>query len=193
MELSLGQGYRVPASAATIIQKTRVLFVVAPSNFRDEEFQQPYLRLKEAGAKVVVASVGVDAAFGMLGMRVKVDVDATKANMDDFDVLVLIGGSGVIEHKLDENKAILALVKQAFALRKLVGAICVAPRILAAAKVLDGRYVTCWRDPETIDIVKKAGAVYVREPSVHDGQLVTADGPASAERFARTLIDAITA
>lgn len=72
----------------------------------------------------------------------------------------------------------------------LFGAICIAPRILAHAHVLSGKKATGWNhDQKLQDIFANAGAVYVAQPCVVDGNIITADGPKSAEIFSERIIE----
>ena len=74
---------------------------------------------------------------------------------------------------------------------KPVGAICIAPCILAKAGVLKGRRATVFPGKEYTDILREGGATVVRAAVVEDGLLVTANGPNAAARFGDALIRAL--
>ncbi|MEK7136703.1 MAG: DJ-1/PfpI family protein, partial [Patescibacteria group bacterium] len=80
--------------------------------------------------------------------------------------------------------------------RFMLGAICIAPTILARAGVLRGKKATVW-DPSTgsgqvalptpSQVLRECGAQYTGEAVTVDGKIVTANGPAAAEEFGRRL------
>ena len=57
------------------LEGKKVLMVIAPSDFRDEELLKPKEMFEKAGAEVIVVSSGVSTAKGMLGTVVNVDAD----------------------------------------------------------------------------------------------------------------------
>src|SRR3989344_326100 len=72
---------------------------------------------------------------------------------------------------------------------KKLAAICIAPTILARAGVLKGKRATAWTsalNKKSIDILKENGAEYVDKPVVED-EIITANGPESAEEFGNVL------
>jgi deglycase len=72
---------------------------------------------------------------------------------------------------------------------KTVAAICHAPWVAVSAGILKGRRITCV--PAIKDDVVNAGADYVDEPVVVDGNLVTSRRPDDLPVFLPALIDAI--
>jgi len=162
-----------------------ILFVIAPSNFRDEEYQRPREVLENAGFKVTVASKGVKTARGMLGMTVEVDKDLTEVTVRDFAAIVFVGGSGSSVYFNDQTA--LNLAKEAYQQGKVIGAICVAPSILANAGILKDKKATCFSS-EAGNLQAK-GAIYSKDSVTVDGKIVTADGPAAAELFGQKIVE----
>ena len=115
-----------------------------------------------------------DAAFG--------DVEP-----DGFDALVLPGGRA--PEFLRYDKKLLGITQHFFEYQKPVGSICHGIEILAAADVIRGKRVTtiprCRLDAEF------AGAIYVAEPLVIDGNLFCCrfkrECPAWMKAFAEAL------
>jgi len=165
----------------------RVLFIVAPQNFRDEEYQKPRQILEGAGWQTEVASKGVSEAVGMFGAKAKIDKDISQVNVDDYLGVVFVGGTGAAVYFEDQNA--LSLAKTAFEKGKVVGAICIAPSILANAGILQGRKATAFSS-EAGNLTAK-GAFYIGEPVTVDGKIVTANGPGTAEEFGKKLADAL--
>jgi len=169
----------------------KVLLVIAPSDFRDEELFRTREVIENAGYKTFVASTSMSEAVGMLGGKAKLDFLVSQVNLSDYAAVVFIGGQGVEEHNLPENSDVLKLAKSASSSGKIVAAICIAPRILARAGVVKGRKVTSFGDNETISSLRQAGANYTGKAVEVDGMLITADGPSSAGKFGEEIVKAL--
>ncbi|MBN2478434.1 DJ-1/PfpI family protein [Candidatus Micrarchaeota archaeon] len=163
----------------------KVLFVIAPKNFRDEELMEPKKVLEGKGHKVVVASMGKNECTGMLGKKVKPDIDVKEAKAEDYDAVIIIGGSGAAG--LAENKEVLKLVKKAKELGKVYGAICIAPMVLGKAGVAKGKKLTLFRSEEAVRMVKEGGAEIVEQDVVQDEKMITASGPKAAKKFGEAI------
>ena len=120
----------------------KVLLIVAPVDFRDEEAFEPKRALEERGVEVVVASRGTKVAKGKLGGELKVDVELNDVQVDEYDAVVFAGGPGARTY-FDYQKA-RELAKQAVEKGKVLAAICIAPQILARAGLLKGKRATVW-------------------------------------------------
>lgn len=158
--------------------------IIAPQNFRDEEFLEPKKIFEENKIQVSVCSKGVAEASGMLGARVKVDIDLMQAKPDDYDALVFVGGSGSSIYF--NNQVALTLAKNAVYQNKVVAAICIAPSILANAGVLQEKKATAF--PTEADNLKTKGANFVFQTVVEDGNIITAAGPEAAKVFGQTIV-----
>ncbi len=168
----------------------KVLFVIAPSQFRDEELIEPKKVLEEAGARTVIASPTHGIAHGMLGSSVMPQMTVRDAKAADYDAVVVVGGMGSPEH-LWGLKPLHALLQDRIKAGKVVGAICLSGAVLGKAGVAKGRRATCWPDPGAIAALRAGGATYVKADVVVDGNLVTADGPTSARKFGEALAKAM--
>ena len=162
----------------------KVLMIIAPENFRDEELLHTKEELKRAGIEVTVASTKVAETRGMLGARVMPDIKLDQVKVDDYDGIVFVGGSGSAVYFKD-NRAI-SIASEAQKKGKKVGAICIAPVILANAGLLRGKRATVFPGEYEKMIVSK-GAVYTGKPVEVDGDIITADGPTSAREFGRAI------
>lgn len=165
----------------------KILMVVAPENFRDEEFNQPKKVFEKAGAQVVVAAKDVSQAKGMLGTEVLIDQKLAEVKVDDYDAVVFVGGSGAAVY-FDDQVA-LSLVKTAFEKGKVIGAICIGPSILANAGILSGKKATAFSSEQ--DNLQSKGAQFTSEAVTVDGKIVTANGPQSATEFGRKIVDVL--
>ncbi|MFH1285391.1 MAG: DJ-1/PfpI family protein [Candidatus Micrarchaeota archaeon] len=187
----------------------RALLVIAPSDFRDEELFDTQNALEARGVETIIASTSLNESRGTLGGIAKPTLLIANANASDFDAVVFIGGSGVEKYALYENEDVLKLAREASSQNKVVGAICIAPRILASAirtegsnahqnpkgsdcaGVVKGKRATSFPDSTTISMLKSAGANYTAKSVEIDGKLITANGPAPAREFGEAIADAL--
>ena len=164
--------------------------VVIPveSLFNTFEFWYPYYRLKEAGADVtVVGSGSADTYTGKPGTEVKVDMSIEQVSADNYDGMVIPGGYA--PDIMRRYPKMVQLVKDLFDGGKVVAAICHAGWMLASAKILQGKTVTSFfaiRD----DLVH-AGAEWVDQEVVVDGNLITSRTPDDLPAFMRAVIAAL--
>lgn len=170
----------------------KILMIIAPENFRDEELLIPKRVFEEAGAEVEIASTKKGVAKGMLGARIEVKKDIHEINVDDYDAVVFVGGSGTPLVRQEERA--LEIAREAAEKGKVLAAICWAPTILAKAGVLKGKHATVWRGPDpeyeksTDVVLEDHGAIYTGEGVSRDGNIITANGPANAEAFAKEIL-----
>ena len=165
----------------------KILMIVAPEGFRDEECFEPKKVFEQNEAEVAIASKGVKEAKGKLGKSIKVDLDISEVEVADYDAVVFVGGPGAAEYFDDANA--LDIAKDAFEQGKVVAAICIAPSILANAGILAGKSATSY--PSEKENLKAKGSVYTGEPVTVDGRIVTANGPAAAKDFGKMVLDAL--
>jgi protease I len=170
------------------LAEKRVLMVIAPENFRDEELLHTKEELERGGVKTTIASSKTGEAKGKLGARVNVDLKLDQVKVDDYDAVVFVGGPGS-EVYFNDRRA-LSTAGEAFKKGKKVCAICIAPVILANAGVLKGKRATVWNG-EYIEKIESKGATYTGKPVEVDGNVMTANGPAAAREFGRTIAKAI--
>jgi len=168
----------------------RVLFVVAPEQFRDEEYLEPRRVLEREGAQVEVASTKPGTATGMLGAKVEPGFLVKNARASDFDAVVAVGGMGSPEH-LWNHTPLRAILQDRAKAGKVVAGICLSGAVLGKAGVAKGRRATCWPDAAAIEELRKGGARYEKQPVVADGNVITADGPASARAFGEAIAAAL--
>ena len=170
------------------LQDKSVLMVIASDNFRDEEYMQPRSILEEAGAEITVASSSTRKSTGMLGkVSVTPDVALDEVDTPRYDAVIFVGGSGADEYWDDATAHRVA--STAYENDRVLGAICIAPITLGRAGLLDGKRATVFNSE--VENLKKSGAVYTGAAVERDGNLITADGPQSAEEFGRVLMEAM--
>ena len=169
------------------LSEKKVLMVVAPEKFRDEELKEPMAIFTRSGAEVTIASKGVKRVTGMFGAEAKVDKDLAEVNAEDYDAVIFVGGSGADVYFNDSRAH--ALATNAFKGGKIVGAICIAPSTLANAGLLKGKKATSFSS-EKRNLVKK-GAKYTGAAVERDGRIITGRGPEAAEEFGNEVASAL--
>jgi len=169
----------------------KAVMIIANQNFQDDEFAQPKAVLEEAGIQVTVASTSLDEATGMNGLKVKPDILMQNINAGNYDAVLFIGGSGAAVY-LDDSVA-HKIAKDAVRANKIIGAICIAPVALAKAGVLKGKRATAYPAEENKKALQDNGVNYTARSLERDGNIITADGPASAKIFGEEIKRALLA
>jgi len=157
----------------------KVLMIIAQENFRDEELLEPKEVLENKGFEVKIASEEKRIAKGKLGTEVMPDLTFEEINLDEFEGIIFVGGRGIAKYFF--NQKILNLAKEAVEKNIVMGAICIAPSILANAGVLAGKRATAFPSEKTN--LEAQGVHYSEGPVEVDGKIVTANGPKAAKKF----------
>jgi len=168
-------------------KRNKVLFVIAPENFRDEELFQTQKVIQAAGFETEVVSQKTGLIKGMLGGEIAVKKSVFDIAIADYQAVVFIGGTGAKIY-FDDLLA-LNLAQEAADQGKVVAAICIAPSILANAGLLSGKQAVAYVS-EKINL-KNKGAVWINRPVVVDGKIITASGPKTAKDFGWKIIESL--
>ncbi|MBX5477242.1 MAG: type 1 glutamine amidotransferase [Clostridia bacterium] len=164
--------------------------VLAENMYENLELWYPVLRLREAGAEVVIVGPQAGQTYtSKEGYPAKADRSASDASAADFDAVIVPGGYA--PDRMRRNADMVRLVRDAHQQGRVVAAICHAGWMLAEADILRGRTVTCVPAIKT-DVVN-AGAKYVDQDVVVDGNLVTSRTPADLPAFCREIIRLLAA
>lgn len=168
-----------------------VALVIAEQIFRDEEYEKPKEILEGKGIRVLTASTTLVKAFGKLGMVVKPDILVKDLRDQELDALIFIGGGGSSQYFNDETAHNVAKLFNKPG--KVVGAICIAPVILANAGLLKGRKATVF--PDGKDALKAGGAAYtggqveIDRSQPNQATVITGCGPEAATVFGEALAE----
>jgi protease I len=174
----------------TKLSGKRILMVVPHTQFRDEEFFEPKKVLEDEGAGIVIASSSARTCYGIRGGVVAAERAIADSKADEFDAVIICGGSSVPEFFWNDKK-LQELVAAMAGAGKVVAAICLSTVVLAKAKLLAGKQATVYFLPEAIQELKTAGATYVSEPLVVQDKLILAEGPEEAKRFGEAIRTAL--
>ncbi len=165
------------------------MIVLVEDSYNDLEFWYPYYRLQEAGATVqVVAPRSGQVYTGKAGLPVTADLAASEVKIADYAGLVIPGGYA--PDRMRRDRSMVSLVKDFTDAGKVVAAICHAGWMLASAKVLPGRTVTAFFAIK--DDLVHAGANFIDQEVVVDGNLITSRTPKDLPAFMRAVIGALT-
>jgi len=165
--------------------KGKILMIIAHRNFRDEEYFVPKKIFEKNGYKVITASSSLKTAKGMLGGKAKPDILLKSVKVKDFDAIIFVGGSGSTEYW--DSKIAHKIAKKAVKQKKILAAICLAPGTLANAGVLKNKKATIFVSGK--NVLEKNGAIYINKSVVMDRNIITANGPAAAEEFAKKILN----
>ena len=165
----------------------RAVFIIASSDFRDEEYKEPKDIFEKAGAEVITASSKTGTIKGSLGLEAVAEISLSNIKVRDYDAVVFVGGSGAEEYFDDRTAHKIAA--DAVSRNKVLGAICIAPVILSRAGVLKNKKATCF--PSFKAHLKSNGAILQDKPVVSDGNIITAEGPNAATKFGEELLKKI--
>lgn len=166
------------------LKGAKIVMIIARQNFRDEEYKEPRELFEQSGAKIIVASSSLKESVGMLKkVKVKPDILIKKVRVKEYDAVVFVGGVGAQEYF--NNKTAHRIAKKAIKEKKILAAICIAPSILANAGVLKDKKATVWESEK--GNLKKKEAIYQDKDVVQDGNIITANGPKAAKKFAHTI------
>jgi protease I len=171
-----------------MLQGKRVA-ILAEEDFEDAELVEPLRAMKDVGARVTIVGSGSHESYkGKRGKaKIKADITADKVNIQDFDAIIIPGGYAPDKMRL--HQPMIDLVKAAFDSGKLVAAVCHGPQLLISAGIVRGRRVTSW--PSGAIDLKNAGANWIDEPVVKDGNLITSRKPSDLPVFDKAIIDAL--
>lgn len=162
--------------------------VLAENMYQEMELWYPVYRFKEAGAKVTVVGPGTGKTFtSKTGYPVTVDADVRDVRAGDFDAVVVPGGYA--PDYMRRTPAMVALVRDAHDQGRIVAAICHAGWMLCSAGIVRGKRATSFFSIK--DDMVNAGAQWVDEEVVRDGNLITSREPGDLPAFCRSIIEAL--
>ena len=169
------------------LEGKRIAVLVA-EQYQELEVWYPLLRFREDGAETV--AVGAEAGKTYLSKRgypVVADKSLDEVSASEFDALIIPGGWA--PDFLRQDPRVLKLVRDVDKSGKVVAAICHAGWVLCSADIVRGRRATCFKAIK--DDLVNAGAKYVDEEVVVDGNLVTSRVPTDLPAFCREVAKAL--
>ncbi|WP_068269446.1 type 1 glutamine amidotransferase domain-containing protein [Aldersonia kunmingensis] len=169
--------------------------ILATNGVEQVELTEPRDAVEKAGARTVLVSLESGEIQAMnhdteAADKFRVDQVMGDVSIDDFDALILPGGT-TNPDKLRQNPDAVRFVREFVEARKPVGVICHGPWTLVEADVVRGRTLTSY--PSVRTDIRNAGGIVVDEEVVVDGQLVSSRNPRDLPAFCEKIIDVFAA
>jgi protease I len=166
------------------LKGTRVA-VLAEEMYEDLELWYPVMRLREAGADVKIIGPKAGEIYkSKHGYPAKADLGMDEARAADFEAIVIPGGYA--PDRMRRHAAMLTLVRTMHEGGKPVAFICHAGWVAISAGIVRGRTVTSVSAIK--DDLVNAGARWIDQEVVIDGNLITSRTPPDLPAFCRELI-----
>ncbi len=173
------------------IKQARIL-IIATNGFEQAELEVPRDKLREAGAKVEIASPDGKEIKGWdhtdWGRSAQVDLKLADVKPDDYTALVIPGGV-LNPDKLRVDEDAMKIVKAFLSSGKIVAAVCHGPWLLVQADALRGRTATSFKSIRKD--LENAGAKWVDKEVVTDNGIITSRNPDDLPAFTAKIIEEI--
>lgn len=173
------------------IKQARIL-LIATNGFEQSELEVPRDKLREAGAKLDIASPDGKDIKGWdktdWGRPAKVDLKIADADPDDYHVLVIPGGV-MNPDKLRIDEDAMKVVRAFLSSGKIVAAVCHGPWLLVQADALRGRTATSFKSIRKD--LENAGANWVDKEVVTDNGIITSRNPDDLPAFVKKIIEEV--
>ncbi len=145
----------------------------------------PYYRMKEAGFETFFVGPKRKEYKSKEGVVINSDLSIDEVNFEEFDAVIVPGGYAPDRLRRDER--ILEFVRKMYDSGKIVAAICHAGWVLISAGILKGKKVTGFHAIK--DDLKNAGAEYLDEEVVVDGNIITSRVPQDLPAFCKKIVE----
>jgi protease I len=163
--------------------------VLVDNYFEESEFTEPIKDLKAAGATIEIVAPKVGPLQAMNHAEISETYHAEKSlddvKIDEYDALLIPGGA-VNADQLRMNDKARIWVKKFLDMGRPVAVICHGPWVLASAGIAKDRRLTSFFTIQ--DDMRNAGAQWVDEEVVIDGNLITSRQPDDIPAFDKALI-----
>lgn len=156
--------------------------------YEDMEFWYPYYRLKEEEVEVVSVGPEAETYTSKHGLPAKADQAIFSVKPEEFHGLIIPGG-----YSPDHMRRTPQMVEFCRAMGnsgKVVAAICHGGWMLASAKLIAGKKVTSFFSIR--DDMENAGAQWIDQAVVQDGNLITSRTPNDLPLFCRAIIESLS-
>ena len=168
--------------------------IVTWENFQDQEVIYPFHRLKEETEEVIVVANVTGKFFGIMGANMTSHlllddlVADEKSYLANYDLLVLPGGVKALE-KLRQERGVINFIRNWHDLGLTIASTCHGAQLLISAGIIKGRRVSGYYS--IADDIKNAGATYVDEPAVEDGNIISSPHYDHMGIWMKTAIDQV--
>lgn len=153
--------------------------VMVGNMFEDVEYTKPVKAFKDAEHQLTNLGIKLGTVKGKKGTSVEIDEKIGESDRDSFDAIFIPGGCS--PDNLRGYPEAVKFIRDFFNTNKPVLAICHAPQLLITAQLIEGKKVTGWRS--IVQDIKNAGAQYLDQEVVEDGNLITSREPGDIPAF----------
>lgn len=159
--------------------------ILVEDQYQVLEVWYPYLRLREEGIEAVLVGTGTKKEYkSKEGYPAPEELSIEKAKAEDFTVVVIPGGYA--PDILRRCPKINNFVREMDKAKRIVASICHGGWVLVSAGILKGRKVTGFSAIK--DDLINAGAEFLDQEVVVDGNLITSRNPYDLPAFCREII-----
>jgi protease I len=171
--------------------KGKKIAILAADGVEQVELEKPREAVEAAGASTELLSLETGEIQAMNhdiepGEKIKVDKAISEASADDYDGLILPGGT-VNPDKLRQSKDVISFLQTYFKAKKPVGVICHGPMTLVEADLVRGRTLTSY--PSIRTDIRNAGGTVIDEEVVVDQGLVSSRNPDDLPAFCAKIVE----
>lgn len=166
----------------------QILFVIANKKFQDFEYRIPREILENEGHQITVCAEQTGLCIGAFDHETSATITLKDAKGTDYDAVIFIGGGWALR-QYQNHPEYLRLASEA----KLLGAICIAPSLISDSGLFQWKQVTGRDDEEWTwqQYIENNWWIFVKKNVVVDGNIITANGPQSAESFGKEIANAL--
>jgi protease I len=169
-----------------MIARNKKMVILIEKDFEDVEVSEPVREFRNAGIQITFA--GTESGKIYTGKKnlvnIRADTTPDQIHAKDYDLIFIPGGYAPDKMRL--NQSMVNLVKKFHDAGKIIAAICHGPQLLISADLVRGIKMTSW--PSVAIDLRNAGADYIDESVVVDGQYITSRKPEDVSYFTKAVI-----
>ena len=165
------------------------------NNFEQAEYEDVNNQLKDKGYQTILITTNKEKEVQAMNQDVDkgdtftADIFANEAKVDNYDALVLPGGT-VNADTIRGNEEAHKIIKAINDAGKPLAVICHAPWVLINTGIAKGKTLTAYQSLQTD--LENAGATFVDKTVQVDGNLITSRNPDDIDNFVEAIDKAIS-
>lgn len=171
----------------------KIAFILPETNYQEAEIFNPIDIVKKANLQYDLIGIKKGEIVGDNGGILRIQKDITEMKDEEYDAIVVIGGSGG-PSSLWENTILREKIVKFNEEKKVVGGICAGAVAVAKTGILNGKKATTYSDSQFkgfIDELKKVNVKFVDKNTVTIGNVVTSNGPIGSIEFGHKIVEMV--
>ena len=166
----------------------KVAIIIADGSEELEVITPLDILRRAEGVKCDLISVGIGTVTCSHALSINADKTIGEVDLNCYDAIVIPGGMPGATNIAKEERVIFALKSMQKA-GKIIASICASPAVvLTKSGILEGKKATCYPAPDFISLM---GESYTGADVLVSDNLITANGPKSAFKFALEICKAL--